>query len=335
MLRPLQKLRRKVSETHMSKRVGVLATIVAAMIGSLALPSGATAATEFGDNCVADYFELKVPYLLYEGSNASNPLPVSVPSSGVITKWKVNIMPTPGSGLLRLAAVHPASPGSSGSAQIVGETTVRAFGGQNTFDARVPVAAGELDRARIRPGRRADRLQIRRQPGGDRHRAQPPRARAARFPSSKSRRCRSGCLWRPCSSRTPTTTDTATNPGQCPQVARPRARVLRSRSTPSRSRGRARLRSSSPSMKRRPSASADGEARQGENREAQSPDHIAHAGPDRQIQAQVPGVAEGTPEAARLRPLTPAQAHGKRHQLHRHGQQRQPQAEAQGEERVT
>ena len=127
----------------MSKRVGVLATIVAAIIGSLALPSGATAATEFGDNCVADYFELKVPYLLYEGSNASNPLPVSVPSSGVITKWKVNIMPTPGSGLLRLAAVHPASPGSSGSAQIVGETTVRAFGGQNTFDARVPVAAGD------------------------------------------------------------------------------------------------------------------------------------------------------------------------------------------------
>ena len=95
----------------MSKRVGVLATIVAAMIGSLALPSGATAATEFGDNCVADYFELKVPYLLYEGSNASNPLPVSAPSSGVITKWKVNIMPTPGSGLLRLAAVHTGLPG--------------------------------------------------------------------------------------------------------------------------------------------------------------------------------------------------------------------------------
>ena len=61
----------------------------------------------------------------------------------MITKWKVNISPTPGSGLLRLIAFHPVTAGSPGSAQVLGESTVTAFGGQNSFDARIPVSAGD------------------------------------------------------------------------------------------------------------------------------------------------------------------------------------------------
>ena len=127
----------------MRKYVGVLATAAVAILGPMALPPSASAATEFGDNCAADYFELSVSYPLFEGSNSANPLPTFAPSSGVITKWKVNISPTPGSGLLRLVALHPVSAGSPGSAQVLGESTVRAFGGQNSFDARIPVAAGD------------------------------------------------------------------------------------------------------------------------------------------------------------------------------------------------
>lgn len=138
----------------MRKGVGVLATMIVAIVGTAALPTSASAATEFGDNCAADYFSLAIPYWVYEGSNPANPLPTSAPSSGVITKWKVNISPTPGSGLLRLAAVHVISPTggpkSPGSAEVVGESTVRAIAGQNSFDARVPVVAG--DRIALGPG---------------------------------------------------------------------------------------------------------------------------------------------------------------------------------------
>jgi hypothetical protein len=126
----------------MSKHVGGLAMAIA-MLGLFALPSSASASVEFGDNCTADYFELEAPYSLFEGSNSANPLPTSAPSSGVITKWKVNIAPTPGSGLLRLVAIHPVAPGSPGSAQVLGESTGRAIGGQNSFDARIPVSAGD------------------------------------------------------------------------------------------------------------------------------------------------------------------------------------------------
>src|SRR5215813_11801849 len=104
MLRP-QELRPEVSrEVTMRKRVGVLATAIVAMLGVLALPSPASASVEFGDSCAADLFTFKAPFPLWEVSNPANPIPTSAPTSGVITKWKVNISPTPGSGQLKLLA---------------------------------------------------------------------------------------------------------------------------------------------------------------------------------------------------------------------------------------
>src|SRR5262245_30137354 len=104
------------------KNVGALAATIGAMLGAMALPSAAAASVEFGDNCAADYFELAIPFPAFEASNTANPLPTVAPSAGVITKWKVNISPTPGSGSLKLVAFHPIAPGDPGTALVLSET---------------------------------------------------------------------------------------------------------------------------------------------------------------------------------------------------------------------
>jgi hypothetical protein len=121
----------------MRKRLGMglLASLVA--VGLLSA-SPAAAATEFGDNCIGDE-SIESPITLFQISSTGAPLPSAAPVSGVITKWKSNLIPAPVTvpvtlKLLRLSGTN---------AQIVGEASGSITGGTNSFDTRLPVQAGD------------------------------------------------------------------------------------------------------------------------------------------------------------------------------------------------
>lgn len=124
----------------MRKRCGIaLAGLLAAM--SLVGAPAASAATEFGDNCAADDSTESTPITLFEITAVDNPLPTSAPSAGVITKWKVNVIPAPVSIPQTLKVLRP-NPVAK-TALIVGEDSRGIAGGLNSFDARIPVQAGD------------------------------------------------------------------------------------------------------------------------------------------------------------------------------------------------
>ncbi len=115
---------------------GVLA-VVASL--SLAVAGPASAATEFGDNCTADE-ELEA-ITFFESSVPGNPLPIAAPSAGVVTQWKVNVVPVPITfeqtmKILRLnTGAH--------TAEVIAEDSRILGGGQNVFDTRISVQAGD------------------------------------------------------------------------------------------------------------------------------------------------------------------------------------------------
>lgn len=100
-------------------------------------PTSASAATEFGDACVANRAEDN--FGLFEISAPGNPLPTAAPASGVITKWKVNVVPTSEVIPTALKVVRQTSSGIL----VLAEATGNATGGTNAFDARIPVQAGD------------------------------------------------------------------------------------------------------------------------------------------------------------------------------------------------
>ncbi|HEU4462141.1 MAG TPA: hypothetical protein VFR75_06075 [Solirubrobacterales bacterium] len=100
-------------------------------------PTSALAATEFGDACVADAAEDN--FGLFEISAPGNPLPTAAPTNGVITKWKVNVIPTTEVIPTILKVVRVTDPG----VLIVAEASGNVTGGTNAFDARIPVQAGD------------------------------------------------------------------------------------------------------------------------------------------------------------------------------------------------
>jgi hypothetical protein len=127
-----------------NKKMGIrisLAASIAAVLLSLAAASGAAAATEVGDNCAADDSTEGSSVGLFEVSAPANPLPAVVPSGGVITKWKVNVAPTPGMAPqgLRVLRLDPAAK----TALVVSEANATITGGQNVFDTRIAVQAGD------------------------------------------------------------------------------------------------------------------------------------------------------------------------------------------------
>jgi hypothetical protein len=73
--------------------------------------------------------------------STTNPGAVTIPQAGVITKWKVNVIPYPGGISEKLKVLRPAG---GNSFTVVGESTVQPIaGGLNSFDTRVPVQAGD------------------------------------------------------------------------------------------------------------------------------------------------------------------------------------------------
>jgi hypothetical protein len=107
---------------------------------SAAGPSSASAATEFGDNCVGNLLSSETSPTLFEISGNGNPLPTAAPVSGVLTQWKVSLIPTPFAIPHNLKLLRPAG---GNLMQIVAEASGSIAGGQNAFDARIPIQAGD------------------------------------------------------------------------------------------------------------------------------------------------------------------------------------------------
>lgn len=123
----------------MKKRLAIsVAGMVAA--GALLLAAPALAATEFGDNCVAN--EAEEDITVFEFSAPGNPLPTAAPVSGVITKWKTSVVSEAPPGIPTSLKVLRLNSGAK-TAFVVGESFGSVNPGSNTFSARIPVQAGD------------------------------------------------------------------------------------------------------------------------------------------------------------------------------------------------
>jgi hypothetical protein len=120
------------------KFTGIAATALLAMAAFGA--TSASAATEFGDNCVANEATESIPLTLFALTATGNPLPLTAPNSGVITKWKSSLIPVPVTVPQTLKVLRQTSPNT---VQVVGESSGNIVGGLNTFDTRIPVQAGD------------------------------------------------------------------------------------------------------------------------------------------------------------------------------------------------
>jgi hypothetical protein len=122
------------------RRICIVLAIVLGVCAA-ATPA-ASAATEFGDNCAANGGAPE--YTFVSLSAVGDPLPLTAPSSGVITQWKTIValaeLP-PGAITESMTVLRPA-----GGAQftVVGQSTPGAVAnGLNTFATRIPVQAGD------------------------------------------------------------------------------------------------------------------------------------------------------------------------------------------------
>lgn len=122
----------------MRKVLGVFAALVA--VSALGATT-ASAATEFGSGCIADRAIETEPFatiqLLQNGAQAA------APSSGVITRWKVNLVPEVPFGIPTQLKVYRPT-GNASQFQVVGESlSQNVISGTNTFETRIPVQAGD------------------------------------------------------------------------------------------------------------------------------------------------------------------------------------------------
>lgn len=124
-----------------SKLVSV--AIGAALTISLLSATGAAAATQAGNNCTGN--EIAENYTLLGLANSSgNPLPATIPVSGVISKWTFNAEPGLPGGFVSQRLKILRSVGSK-QFQVVGESALSSIaGGLNTFSTQVPVHSGDF-----------------------------------------------------------------------------------------------------------------------------------------------------------------------------------------------
>ncbi len=122
------------------RRLWAIVGIVTALALMGAQP--ASAATQVGNQCLGNKTEKD--FTIFSVTNApGNPLPATVPSAGVITRWTFNVAPIPPGVLSQtLKILRPT--GVPGQFQVVGESGLTPIvGGLNTFTARISVQAGD------------------------------------------------------------------------------------------------------------------------------------------------------------------------------------------------
>jgi hypothetical protein len=121
--------------------IGVLSIVgLVLAVGS----ATASAATEIGDQCAANDNAEGASISVFTLSSAS-PLPPAAPNSGVITKWTSNVGLIPGGevSIPETFTVFRVNR-TAETALLVGSDTETLVPGQNTFEARIPVQAGDL-----------------------------------------------------------------------------------------------------------------------------------------------------------------------------------------------
>src|SRR5690242_12199139 len=124
---------------HMRSKL-ISVAIAAAFAGSLLGAAGASAATEFGSHCVANRAEDELQYTVIQLSQ--NGGPVAAPTAGIVTKWKINLVPVPFTVPQQLKIFRPTP--DPNRFQVVGEsTTENVATGENVFSTRIPIQAGD------------------------------------------------------------------------------------------------------------------------------------------------------------------------------------------------
>jgi hypothetical protein len=119
--------------------------LVVALITAMSLvaPGGAAGATEVGSNCAAN--NTFPGATLVQLAKASAQPPLAVPAAGVVTKWSLT---TEGFGptvfVEKFKVLREVASPSETDFTVVGESAPQAVvGGTNTFDVRIPTAAGD------------------------------------------------------------------------------------------------------------------------------------------------------------------------------------------------
>jgi hypothetical protein len=124
----------------MGKRYTTAIAGLVAVAALLAAPA-AMASTEVGNNCKANNGALGNFTLLQLVRAPGAPLPLTVPSSGVVTKWKVDSA-VPSTFIERMRVLR--ATGKANEFTAVGESTGQSVSpGLNAFDTRVAVTAGD------------------------------------------------------------------------------------------------------------------------------------------------------------------------------------------------
>jgi hypothetical protein len=130
----------------MMKRFG-LAVVGAALVVSVIGASSASAATEFGDNCIGNRSTSGgIQATLFGVTSPSSPLPMSAPAAGVVTSWKLNL--NAGEGITippiipQTLKVLRLNPGAK-TALVVGEAGGMVGSGSNVIPARIPIQVGD------------------------------------------------------------------------------------------------------------------------------------------------------------------------------------------------
>jgi hypothetical protein len=121
----------------MLKRIGV---VLALTITSLAAAPSASALTEVGNNCAANN-SIAAPVTVFQlGEAAGNPLPLTFPAAGVVTRWRVNTIAAVGGMAEKLKVLR----GTPDNSQVIGESAVESLTAtQNIFETRISVQAGD------------------------------------------------------------------------------------------------------------------------------------------------------------------------------------------------
>lgn len=132
----------------MRKRV-LLAAGFAIALASAVVPAGASAATEIGSNCQANSGAANYTFVQLKRVSGGS-LPIAAPSAGVVTKWKVN-SGVPTAVGQKLQILRPT--GNPNEFQTVAESApATVILGQNSFDTRLPIKAGDRPAAAGAPG---------------------------------------------------------------------------------------------------------------------------------------------------------------------------------------
>ncbi|HYG97146.1 MAG TPA: hypothetical protein VD741_08565 [Solirubrobacterales bacterium] len=118
----------------------ITAVVAAALSVALLGATSASAATEFGSNCTANRAEEGTSFSTIQLTQ--NGAPTAAPTSGVVTSWRIRLIPVPITVPQQLKVYRPTA--NPTQFQVVGESAVaNVSGGDNTFPTRIPIQAGD------------------------------------------------------------------------------------------------------------------------------------------------------------------------------------------------